>query len=127
MKTTVPSLLDNIKDSSSSSFSSNTDDGGDRLSVFLVSKRLKLGSTPIADVEFPPATKPGASGVALVFGNEVDGLSGLDQDARETLPAVYLPMEESVIRSYNLSNAVAMAVYEVHRQQHRKDPTDTRF
>lgn len=78
----------------------------DRPNVFLVSKRLKLGSTPIEEIAFPPATGVGAGGVALVFGNEVDGLSGLDQDARETLPAVYLPMNEDVIRSYNLSNAV---------------------
>lgn len=87
----------------------NTDSRGgedDRPNVFLVSKRLKLGSTPIAEVAFPPATGVGAGDVALVFGNEVDGLSGLDQDARETLPAVYLPMNDGVIRSYNLSNAV---------------------
>lgn len=91
---------------SSSSNGVSRSDEGDRPNVFLVSKRLKLGLTPITEVAFPPATGVGAGGVALVFGNEVDGLSGLDQDARETMPAVYLPMNEGVIRSYNLSNAV---------------------
>ncbi|CAM9359940.1 unnamed protein product [Pylaiella littoralis] len=162
--------------------------------VYLVSKRLKLGSCPIADVDFfprrhppqppppPPPSLPtpttrvgtandprrrvdgggsapdssgntdssgevgvgapplssatcgGNSGggtdsggdgggsfgndVALVFGNEVDGLSGLDEgETGRALPAVYLPMRDDVIRSYNLSNAVAMAVYEVDRQR----------
>lgn len=73
----------------------------------MVSKRLKLGSTPIADATFPPATGPGSAGVALVFGNEVDGLSGLEEETRRSLPAVYLPMCEDAIRSYNLSNAVS--------------------
>ncbi|CAM9670616.1 unnamed protein product [Hapterophycus canaliculatus] len=101
--------------------------------IYLVSKRLKLGSTPIADVKFfkpPPPTQPPvpaavesggvvdhSSGdvvdhpsddVFLVFGNEVDGLSGLEEGARgRSLPAVYLPMRDDVIRSYNLSNAVS--------------------
>ena len=75
-------------------------------SAYLVSKRLKLGSTPIEDATFPPAVGPGSAGVALVFGNEVDGLSGLEEEARGSLPAVYLPMCEDAIRSYNLSNAV---------------------
>lgn len=75
--------------------------------VYLVSKRLKLGSTPIADVTFPPAAGPGAGSVALVFGNEVDGLSGLVEEMRDSLPAVYLPMDDDAIRSYNLSNAVS--------------------
>ena len=75
-------------------------------SAYLVSKRLKLGSTPISDATFPPAAGPGSAGVALVFGNEVDGLSGLEEETRGSLPAVYLPMCEDAIRSYNLSNAV---------------------
>eukprot|EP00752_Nemacystus_decipiens_P009350 g8356.t2 len=129
--------------------------------IYLVSKRLKLGSTPIADVDFFPRTPPlpeapgervlggssdgeasgrldfaptlggggdsssGGDGggslsedVALVFGNEVDGLSGLEEGALgRSLPAVFLPMRDDVIRSYNLANAVAMAVYEVDRQR----------
>lgn len=135
--------------------------------IYLVSKRLKLGSTPIADVDFfprqpslptPPTqsatggdqeeTAVGGGGgssdgavdgrldsvstmcgsgsgsnsgsgsgsnggvpgndVALVFGNEVDGLSALDEGPQgRSLPAVYLPMRDDVIRSYNLSNAVS--------------------
>eukprot|EP00903_Cladosiphon_okamuranus_P011109 g10485.t1 len=131
--------------------------------IYLVSKRLKLGSTPISDVNFFPRTTPplrgdipgegvgkgssdrgasrrldltvgsgGDSGssdgdggggslmedVALVFGNEVDGLSGLEDGAKgRSLPAIFLPMRDDVIRSYNLANAVAMAVYEVDRQR----------
>lgn len=57
-------------------------------------------------MSFPPAAGPGAASVTLVFGNEVDGLSGLEEEARNFLPAVYLPMRDDVIRSYNLSNAV---------------------
>ena len=76
-------------------------------SAYLVSKRLKLGSTPIAETTFPVPAGPGSAGVALVFGNEVDGLSGLEEEARGSLPAVYLPMCEDAIRSYNLSNAVS--------------------
>ncbi len=140
------------------------DSTGADTGIYLVSKRLKLGSTPIADVDFfpprpslpaPPAKQPasgvgpggtvdregegaggssdggtggrldlapatrgsdGASGgaseapggdVALVFGNEVDGLSALEEGPQgRSLPAVYLPMRDDVIRSYNLSNAV---------------------
>lgn len=74
--------------------------------IYLVSKRLKLGSTSIADVAFPPAAGPGSTSLALVFGNEVDGLLGLEEEARESLSAVYIPMRDDVIRSYNLSNAV---------------------
>ncbi|CAN0469255.1 unnamed protein product [Ectocarpus sp. 12 AP-2014] len=117
--------------------------GGGGGNIYLVSKRLKLGSTPIADVDFfapmpkppPISAQPGGGArelssdtsgssacsegdVALVFGNEVDGLSGLEEGERgRALPAVYLPMRDDVIRSYNLSNAVAMAVYEVDRQR----------
>lgn len=110
----------------------NSGGGGGGSNVYLVSKRLKLGSTPIADVDFfAPTPKPppleaqpgGGAGelsadtigssacsegdVALVFGNEVDGLSGLEEgEMGRALPAVYLPMRDDVIRSYNLSNAV---------------------
>lgn len=127
----------------------------DKEHVYLVSKRLKLGSTPIADVNFFPPAPPfpgvpgerigggssdgGASGrlkseytavvdgsgdsgsggsgggeslskdIALVFGNEVDGLSGLEEGAKgRSLPAVFLPMRDDVIRSYNLANAVSV-------------------
>ena len=46
--------------------------------------------------------------VALVFGNEVDGLSGLEEGPKgRSLPAVFLPMRDGVIRSYNLANAVS--------------------
>lgn len=137
---------------------------GTNTGIYLVSKRLKLGSTPIADVDFfpprpslpAPLAKQPASGVgpgeavdregegaggssdpraggrvdlastmrgsdggsgggsdtagedvALVFGNEVDGLSALEEGPQgRSLPAVYLPMRDDVIRSYNLSNAV---------------------
>lgn len=120
-----------------------------------MSKRLKLGSTPIAEVSFFPRTTtlrgvPGqgvgggsaegvASGrldlastvggssdinnssggddgsfsedVALVFGNEVDGLSGLEEGHKgRSLPAVFLPMRDDVIRSYNLANAVSFCL-----------------
>lgn len=37
----------------------------------------------------------------------MDGLTGLDEDARKSLPALYLPMRDDAIRSYNLSNAVS--------------------
>lgn len=75
--------------------------------MYLLSKRLKLGSIPITDAVFPRATGPDARGVALVFGNEVDGLKDLDEEVRDSLPALYLPMRDDVIRSYNLSNAVS--------------------
>ncbi|CAM9439587.1 unnamed protein product [Scytosiphon promiscuus] len=139
-----------------------TSKNNDSSNIYLVSKRLKLGSTPIADVNFfkpqPPAGSPppppriaaisgphveeGASrrmsaaksggavdharkDVFLVFGNEVDGLSGLEEGARgRALPAVFLPMRDDVIRSYNLSNAVAMAVYEVDRQRRESRPIE---
>lgn len=55
-------------------------------------------------------------GDGLVFGRET---SGLPSEIRETFPAVQrlrLPMREGQ-RSLNLSNAVAVAVFEAWRQQ----------
>lgn len=45
--------------------------------------------------------------MALIFGNETEGLAGLEESARICVPAVYLPMRDDLIRSYNLSNAVS--------------------
>ncbi|CAM9276440.1 unnamed protein product [Discosporangium mesarthrocarpum] len=88
--------------------------------TYLVSKRERLGASCISDTVFFEGVRGRsgkATGVGLVFGNEVEGLDKLEPSARQTIPAVYLPMRDGVIRSYNLSNAVAMALYEVHRQQ----------
>jgi len=66
------------------------------------------GSRPLSEVSWLP-------GDWLVFGSET---SGLDPALRETFPAtqrVRLPMREGQ-RSLNLSNAVAVAVFEGWRQ-----------
>ena len=66
------------------------------------------GSRPFGEVQWQP-------GDCLVFGSETAGLA---PELRETFPAaqrVRLPMREGQ-RSLNLSNAVAVAVFEAWRQ-----------
>ena len=67
------------------------------------------GSQPYHEVHYQP-------GDAFLFGPES---RGLPQDIRDSLPAeqrLRLPMREGC-RSLNLSNTVAIAVYEAWRQQ----------
>lgn len=73
--------------------------------AFFFSKKV---TRPYYDVQFRP-------GDWLVFGKETKGLSDeiLDQHGAQ---AVQIPMY-GPIRSLNLSNAVAVAVYEALRQQ----------
>lgn len=67
------------------------------------------GSAPFADIVFQP-------GDVFVFGSETRGLA---PELRESFPApqrIRLPMRPNN-RSLNLSNAVAVVVYEAWRQQ----------
>jgi len=66
------------------------------------------GSRPFADVSWQ-------SGDWLVFGSETAGLPVEVRDAFETAQRVRLPMRADQ-RSLNLSNAVAVAVFEAWRQ-----------
>lgn len=68
----------------------------------------KKASRCYADVEYPP-------GAVLVFGRETRGLSAEILDAYDDR-ALYIPNTPNV-RSLNLSNACAVAVYEALRQQ----------
>ena len=97
-------------------------DGG----AFLFSKEGKQGEVPLAEARFFGSSGAGAAptaaaaaqvphAVALVFGSEHAGLEGVSEDALRTCPCVYLPMS-GAIRSYNLSSAAAMGVWEAHRQ-----------
>jgi tRNA (cytidine/uridine-2'-O-)-methyltransferase len=66
------------------------------------------GSTPFADIAFRP-------GDAFIFGSET---KGLEPGLRESFPStqrIRLPMRPDN-RSLNLSNAVAVVVYEAWRQ-----------
>jgi tRNA (cytidine/uridine-2'-O-)-methyltransferase len=56
-----------------------------------------------------------AAGDALLFGSETRGLPQHVLDALPAGHALYVPMQQGV-RSLNLSNAVAVAVYEAWRQ-----------
>ncbi len=73
----------------------------------------KFGATNLWDIQFRESD-------CLVFGKET---KGLPPDLLETVPIgekVYIPMVEDS-RSINLSNAVAIVVYEAFRQiEHRK-------
>jgi tRNA (cytidine/uridine-2'-O-)-methyltransferase len=66
------------------------------------------GSRPFADVGWQ-------AGDWLVFGSETAGLPGAVRDTFETAQRVRLPMRADQ-RSLNLSNAVAVAVFEAWRQ-----------
>jgi tRNA (cytidine/uridine-2'-O-)-methyltransferase len=66
------------------------------------------GSRPFAQVAWQ-------RGDWLVFGNETAGLSDLVRDAIPATQRVRLPMRSGQ-RSLNLSNAVAVAVFEAWRQ-----------
>jgi tRNA (cytidine/uridine-2'-O-)-methyltransferase len=77
----------------------------DRGRVFAFSSR---GTRSLYDVHF-------ARGDWLVFGNESSGLPAGLRAALAASPAVRLPMRAGQ-RSLNLSNAVAVAVYEAWRQ-----------
>ncbi|KQQ49321.1 rRNA methylase [Pseudomonas sp. Leaf127] len=67
------------------------------------------GSQPFHDVSFQP-------GDAFIFGPESRGLPGELLDTFATGHRLRLPMREGC-RSLNLSNTVAVAVYEAWRQQ----------
>ena len=66
------------------------------------------GSRPFADVAW-------RAGDWLVFGNETAGLSAALRDSFDNAQRVRLPMRAGQ-RSLNLSNAVAVAVFEAWRQ-----------
>jgi tRNA (cytidine/uridine-2'-O-)-methyltransferase len=66
------------------------------------------GSCPFADVAWQ-------AGDWLVFGNETAGLSPALRDSFDNAQRVRLPMRAGQ-RSLNLSNAVAVAVFEAWRQ-----------
>ena len=66
------------------------------------------GATPFADVAWRP-------GDWLVFGAETSGLPAAVRDAIPTTRQVRLPLRPGQ-RSLNLSNAVAVAVFEAWRQ-----------
>ena len=55
--------------------------------------------------------------VALIFGNEEYGIPMNLVAEVSAYPRLFVPMSES-IRSYNLSNTVALTVSELRRQQH---------
>ncbi|GAA4324767.1 tRNA (uridine(34)/cytosine(34)/5-carboxymethylaminomethyluridine (34)-2'-O)-methyltransferase TrmL [Pigmentiphaga soli] len=67
------------------------------------------GSRPLGDISFAP-------GDALVFGSETAGLAPEVRDRFPPGQRVRLPMRPGQ-RSLNLSNAVAVAVFEAWRQQ----------
>lgn len=67
------------------------------------------GSTPFADLEFQP-------GDVFVFGSETRGLDPALRDNFPESQRIRLPMRPNN-RSLNLSNAVAVVVYEAWRQQ----------
>ena len=66
------------------------------------------GSRPVAEVAWSP-------GDWLVFGCETKGLDAALRDTFDSAQRVRLPMREGQ-RSLNLSNAVAVAVFEAWRQ-----------
>ncbi len=71
------------------------------------------GARDLWSVEFPP---PRERGTVLIFGREADGLP----EAIRTKYAqrlVHLPMRDPKLRSLNLSNTVAIGLYEVLRQR----------
>ncbi len=66
------------------------------------------GARPLADVHWQP-------GDWLIFGSETAGLPAVLRDSFDTAHRVRLPMRAGQ-RSLNLSNAVAVAVFEAWRQ-----------
>ena len=75
------------------------------------SKNAKYGTKNFMEHTFPPSNY-----TALIFGNEVRGMPEAFQNDCADFDCVYLPMSEN-IRSYNLSNTVAIATYEFRRQE----------
>jgi len=57
--------------------------------------------------------------VVLLFGSETAGLPAAIRERRRDR-LVYVPMNEGIIRSLNLSTTVGIAVYEVLRQRREK-------
>jgi tRNA (cytidine/uridine-2'-O-)-methyltransferase len=86
-----------------SAFMQNAQPNPQRLFAFTT-----RGSQPFADVHWQ-------AGDWLVFGSETAGLPGALRDGFDTTQRVRLPMRAGQ-RSLNLSNAVAVAVFEAWRQ-----------
>ncbi len=81
-----------------------------RLQVYF-SKHTKFGSTPLHQYEFPRSVR----NLALIFGNEVQGIEFLPEAVIQRYPRLFLPMGPA-IRSYNLSNVASVGVFEALRQ-----------
>ena len=75
------------------------------------SKHKKFGSLPFTEYKFPSPS----GNLALLFGNEVQGIDFLPPDVIQAHPRVFLPMRNA-IRSYNLASVAAVGIYEAVRQ-----------
>ena len=87
--------------------------------AYLISKQDKLGEMSLLQTEFDfRSNDHGEADVALIFGNEDKGLTGLPESALRW-PSVYIPMAPE-IRSYNLANSVNVVLWEAFRQRHKQ-------
>ena len=86
-----------------------------RSSTYLFSREGRYGSVSLFDVSFPSEED---CTVTLVFGSEHSGIRDLPEKARQLYRKVYLPMDSSMIRSYNLANSASVGLFELRRQWH---------
>lgn len=93
---------------------SNMKSGGGRARAWYFSTKGRL---PYTEAEFQP-------GDALVFGSESKGLPA-DLLAANADHVLTLPMQVQHVRSLNLANTVAIALYEALRQISRKEKDRT--
>eukprot|EP01138_Halocafeteria_seosinensis_P012034 gb/GECG01012299.1/.p1 GENE.gb/GECG01012299.1/~~gb/GECG01012299.1/.p1 ORF type:complete len:177 (+),score=16.37 gb/GECG01012299.1/:1-531(+) len=99
----------------------------DRVLVF--SKLEKYGSIPLHKANVG-SIQQGEREIGLLFGSETAGVDALMDDIGgkqllENSMRIYLPQTQD-IRSYNLSNAVSVAMFEVARQLNILDSLEQR-
>lgn len=89
-------------------------DSVSKLAAYLKKKKFKIAVTKLTGSSIDPAAADLAAPVAIVIGNEHDGVS--DQLAKKADLNLVIPMV-GFVQSFNVSVAAALLLYEAFRQR----------
>lgn len=90
-----------------------------KLSAYLKKKKMAIAVTRLVDKSVDPASIDLAKPVAIVIGNEHEGVS--DALAKKASLNLKIPMV-GFVQSFNVSVAAALLLYEAFRQRQKKTP-----
>lgn len=89
-------------------------DSVSKLTAYLKKKKFKIAVTKLTGSSIDPAQADLAAPVAIVIGNEHDGVS--DQLSKKADLNLVIPMQ-GFVQSFNVSVAAALLLYEAFRQR----------